>query len=344
MTARTSSTKFRMMCLTIFALSLAAMYHPPLRAQTPSERFWIAGRYDGTRIIVYFDAVEFMDADGSKDTVPQPVHKLRFPVAENFMYPIELPATYIAKFQKDPRIEHFHLGDQYDLILGNGQTAVVTLTSLIGCDNSPDGNESFIGALATTNNPDSLLFLHSLHYALRRHHPLPPSKTRFPSFPPESTARLIHEPIRFDIQTQIAALISQRVKETPSELYKGELAKGPPEFAVQSFRTAEGGLRYYAQAKWIVEEKPEGSSYGVIGAWISPTPSLHILAVEPTATSDYQEGSLPDLLNVVDLGGGKTGVIISISGLDGWSFVLFEYRDGASSHDMRVLNSISHGE
>lgn len=41
---------------------------------THSERFWLAGRYDGYRIIVYFDVVKF------NGTVPSIAEKLTDPV------------------------------------------------------------------------------------------------------------------------------------------------------------------------------------------------------------------------------------------------------------------------
>jgi hypothetical protein len=52
---------------------------------------------------------------------------------------------------------------------------------------------------------------------------------------------------------------------------------------------------------------------------------------------------LPDLLNVVDLGGGKTGIIFGISGEDSGSLNLAEYSDGASLREMRSLHSIGAG-
>jgi len=45
-----------------FTLALSAPHYVPARAQAKPERFWLAGRYDGNRVIVYFDAVKFNGA------------------------------------------------------------------------------------------------------------------------------------------------------------------------------------------------------------------------------------------------------------------------------------------
>jgi len=50
------------------------------------------------------------------------------------------------------------------------------------------------------------------------------------------------------------------------------------------------------------------------------------------------------LLNVVDLGDGKTGIIVNITGEDSAEIDLMEYRDGVDTKRMRVLQSIASGE
>jgi hypothetical protein len=83
-----------------------------------------------------------------------------------------------------------------------------------------------------------------------------------------------------------------------------------------------------------------------LGAWIVPGPVLRIVATEQPTSADvygFEEG-LPTLLNVVDLGHGRTGLIVHIGGLDSTELALYEYRDGASLSEMRVLHSIAMGE
>jgi len=74
---------------------------------------------------------------------------------------------------------------------------------------------------------------------------------------------------------------------------------------------------------------------------MTPRPTLHILAVEKRP---YGSEFLPNLLNVVDLGDGKTGSIVNITGEDSAEIDLMEYRDGVDTKRMRVLQSIASGE
>lgn len=115
----------------------------------------------------------------------------------------------------------------------------------------------------------------------------------------------------------------------------------------QAFRLADGTLRYYGRAAWSSgqEQTANWKTIYALGAWVTPSPSLHILALEDR-TSPYEGlGSvLPTLLNVVHLGGGRTGIIAEISGLDSHSLELVEYRDGISLRDMPSLQSIGAGE
>jgi Ethanolamine utilization protein EutJ (predicted chaperonin) len=53
---------------------------------------------------------------------------------------------------------------------------------------------------------------------------------------------------------------------------------------------------------------------------------------------------LPDLLNVIDLGGGNAGIIVSEHGDDSVSLSLVEYRDGMHLGHIRTLQSIGSGE
>jgi hypothetical protein len=133
----------------------------------PSERFWLAGRFDGNRVIVYFDAVKF------DRTVPSIAERLTDPVVAGFFMPKKLPWSYIAKFQKRPDAEQFKVGDKYDLLMDCGMAAPVTLTTMIGTEGDEEvGNDSYIGALATPSNSEHLLLFSNSFYVLRRHREL----------------------------------------------------------------------------------------------------------------------------------------------------------------------------
>jgi hypothetical protein len=324
--------------LTIPVLGVALALCTPAAAQTQGDRFWIAGRYDGNRIIVYFDAVKF------NGTLPSDAHKLASPVVTGFFEPVQPPESYIVHLQKGSGAEQFHLGDHYDLISDEGHIAMVTLTTLIACETDEGvGNDSFIGALATLNDND-LGYFRKYHYVLRRHNDVRRKAVNPKTEIPTVWVRLESEPVEFDTQTQIVALLSDRMKALATDAQRRRAERTSPLFQVSGFRVADGTLRYYARAFWKPEKDLDRSSYAV-AAWIAPLPKLHTLALEKR-TCGYEdfECVVPKLRNVVDLGDGKTGIIVDISGDDGASLELLEYRDGANLTQMRKLQFISAGE
>jgi hypothetical protein len=306
--------------------------------ETHSERFWLAGRYDGNRIIVYFDAVKF------NGTVPSIAEKLTDPVVAGFFMPVKLPWAYVAKLQQKPGAEQFKLGDRYDLVLSCDEVAPVTLTTMLGTEgDEPVGNDSYIGALATIDNDrDRMIF--KGYYAVRRHRDIPEDESKRLRTP-GVCAGLEDEPVRFDFQSQIVDLLTQRMKTTASEAEQSAAHGISPIFNVQEFRLADGTLRYYARAAWKSGNADEVKSIFALAAWIAPEPTLHALAVQ-TRTSPYDglDSVLPNLLNVVDLSEGRTGIIVAIIGEDEASTRLLEYRDGLDFQHMRVIQYIGAGE
>lgn len=170
-----------------------------------------------------------------------------------------------------------------------------------------------MGALATTARPTDR-YLTKGYYAVRRH--IPAVKTT------AIGAHLETEPLRFSMQSRIVALLTERMKLMTTHV--------SPRFSAQSFYLADGTIRYYATLDW------GGPAHDVLAAWLSSTPALHILAVETRL--------LPSLRNVVDLGGGRTGLIVSWNGGDSGGLQLVEYRDSMSLQQMPHLYEISAGE
>ena len=78
-------------------LGLLVSWNVVFLGQTAPERFWLAGRYDGNRIIVYFDAVKF------GKTVPKDAVKIHYPIADSFFSPVGLPPDYVARVQQKRR-------------------------------------------------------------------------------------------------------------------------------------------------------------------------------------------------------------------------------------------------
>ena len=114
---------------------------------------------------------------------------------------------------------------------------------------------------------------------------------------------------------------------------------------MQSFQLADGSLRYYTRTERDNDKDPKGLSSYLLAAWIAPLPTPHVLSAEKQ-TSSYggiNDGA-PNLLNVIDLGNGKTGIIVAIRGDDSRALILAEYHDGLSVQKMPILQSIGAGE
>lgn len=273
--------------------------------------------------------------------------KIAPPVVDGFFNPVELPADYIAGFQKTSDAEHFGIGDRYDLMLGNGTIATVKLTTLVGCETDEEvGNDSFIGALATVETAH-LIFTKG-YYAVRRHQePRGDGVRRGPKTTAEfrKFAALRDQPVRFDLETQVAALLNERMKAEATDAEKRLAGSVAPALSVQPFQVADGSLRYYARVEWKSGKETGRQHSFALAAWIAPLPTLRILAVERRTSAGYGiEDGLPHLLNVVDLGAGRTGIIFQISYGESIALDLAEYRDGVSIHEMRLLQSVSAGE
>jgi hypothetical protein len=292
------------------------------------------GRYDGNHVIVYFDAVKF------GNTFPKDAKIIPIPIAESFFDPMELPRSYVARIQDANHLPRFAIGDRYDLLLGNGVASTITLTSLVGfASDEAAGNKSYIGALATPKRPDELLFTKN-YYAVRKHIELAPDSPELQYDPKTPIVWLDSDPARFDIQSSAAMLITERMKSTG--LPEARLATNfSPELSVQRFTIADGSTRYFIWADWRDDKKPYSESIIRMGAWMTESPSAQLLAVEPPGVADGLRKE--NLLNVVDLGAGKTGIIVYVEGGDTLAIQLLEYRDRARLEEMRVLQTIAVG-
>jgi hypothetical protein len=261
-----------------------------------------------------------------------------------FFMPVKLPWTYIAKLQQRPGAERFKLGDRYDLLLNCGEVAPVTLSTTVGTEgDEPVGNDSYMGALATIDNERDRMIVKD-YYVVRRHRELADDASKGPRIQPVC-AGLEDEPVRFNTQTQIVDLLTERMKTMATEAENRAADGISPIFNVQGFRLADGTLRYYARAEWKSGKGEDVESIYALAAWIAPQPTLHVLAVQ-TRTSPYNDfdSVLPTLRNVVDLGEERTGIIVSIIGEDNSSTRLLEYRDGLDFQHMRVMQYIGAGE
>src|SRR2546423_12359758 len=123
---RTPAKKaFCVLRLTALLLGASVVYSGSVMGQSQTEQFWLGGRYDGNRVVVYFDKVKF------KGTMSPVVKTIPPPVADGFFSPTELPPSYLARFLTSRNVEHFAIGDRYDVLTGRS-ARVMTLTSLVG--------------------------------------------------------------------------------------------------------------------------------------------------------------------------------------------------------------------
>ncbi|GEM_PF-2444916 len=324
--------------LLIIVSELGTILCASLHAQSKHERFWLAGRYDGTRVLVYFDAVKF---DG---TLPPDAKSLN-PGVASFYDGVEISPTFLERFEKQPTTEHFALGDKYDLLLDEDHVATVALTTLVGTETDEGvGNDSFVGALATVKG-DDLLFFKKDYYVLRRHEESTKPAERVIKMEDEYTG-IVNGPVEFATQAKIVALLTERMNTLASSAQRQRASISSPLFEVQAFRTARGNLRYYARIMWKAASTNSRDLTGfALGAWISPSPTLHILALE-NRTDGYENfgTAVPTLANVINLGGGRTGLIVRVFGDDSNATNLMEYKDGADLGAMNLLQSIGMGE
>ncbi len=319
----------RSLPLAFFALVAMATSSVPAVAQTSKPRFWLAGRYDGDRIIVFFDAVKF------KGTVPRSARPLPIPATFGFLFQSELPTSYVAQFTRQAGVERFSAGDQYDLLLGDGRVATATITTPVGyVSDDEEDDPSYLGALAKVDGATTLLGTQG-YYVLERH-----DSSADVLHAPGKAARLVEEPVRFDVQTQIAALLTERANIAATAEERRQIKSLALTLAVQAFRLADGELRYYARAEWSASDRPGAAPVLALAAWIVPHPKLHIAAVEGiTSPYDFPD-DLPNLLNVIDLGGGKTGIIADITGPGDNTLGLWEYQDGVDLNHMHLFQSL----
>ena len=296
------------------------------------ERFWLAGRYDRTRVVVYFEAVKF------KGAFPSDAKSITRPIARAFFTPKALPVSSVPAFQEDPGAEHFAIGDRYDLLLDGGRVATITLVTLVGFESDEFvGNDSYIGALGRVATKD-LPFFTKDYYAVRRHETTRSAASTRPARQRATFADLGNGPVPLRIRTRAATLIRERLKMDP--FYARAVEQTPPSIKqVQPFIVAGGSRRYYVRAKLR-----SSTVCASIGAWLASAPTLHIVGAQERGCLENFLPDAPRLLNVVDLDEGRTALIVFFEGGDGSSLKLLEYRDGVDVTDMRSLQSISFGE
>ncbi|MGC1107603.1 MAG: hypothetical protein WA876_13800 [Candidatus Acidiferrales bacterium] len=322
-------------------LASATVRLPFAFAQTQPEakRLFLAQKYDSGRVSIVFDAVQF---DG---TIPPDLIKHARVLEQGLLDLDDLPAKYMSELQSQPNAVPFALGDKYLVLGGNGLEVPVTLRTLTGeAADEGVGNDSYIGALATTDRQDALWFANDYCVVRRLTEPLSIPKPPFK--PITAYAGLWDEPVRFNTMAQIVKLLTERMMAMASEKERAAAANVSPAVEVQQFRIAGGELRYYARAEWNSGRHWHGIPLPdyALGAWLMTEPELRVLAIEKSTGGIGFDDELPRLLNVVDLGDGRTGMILSVNGQESGYTNVLEYRDGLDVKHMTMLQSVGGGE
>lgn len=318
-----------MSCAGLVAAVLSSAF--PVRAPSAAtERIWIAGRYDQSRIVVYFATAHF------HDTNPPSSREIAPPKADGFFDPVSLSRSDMERFRTATATEHFAIGDRYDLLLDNGHVATVTLTSLVGfMSDEQVGNDSYVGALGQVSRDDMRFFTRD-YYVLRPHAPVQRDRPL--------RGGLASDAVSPSMDSAIAQLLRARLS-ADTNVARSDRKALPFTFSgVTAITLADGTRRYYARAYF--GSKDDGPCAN-IEAWVAPEQGrrgLRTLATAAHACQYDMPKDLPELLNVVDLGDGRIALIVNLFGTDGRSVLLYEYRDGATLAEMRVLQSISVSE
>lgn len=315
--------------LMVFWLVMA--HGVPLLSQEPSERVWLAGRYDRARVVIYFEAVQFRGA------FPRNARNIAKPAADIMFPPQAVSADSLALLQKEGGLEPFATGDRYDLLLDTGHVATMTLTTLIAAEGDEQtGNDSYIGALGTVPTED-LQYFTQRYYAVRRH-----GMRRTISVPRQATfAGLSNRPVARTTKDRVALLIHERLKGDKTQDHP-DVQRFPPKVErLQAFAISGGGRRYFASAT-----QRSAVACAVFNGWFAATPTLHVLtAGRSRSTCELgHDTSPPRLLSALEIGGGRTGLVVDVTEYDGRSLYLLEYEDGKNFDQMRTLWFLRAGE
>ena len=316
------------------AVALAGALHasvapgPTSRAAAP-DRVWIAGRYDDTHVVMYFATAHF------RDSSPPSAVKIPAPKADGFFDPEALSLGDVERGRDSASTERFAIGDRYDLVLDRGHVATVVLTSLVAFESDEQvGNDSYVGAIARVSASDLAFFTRD-YYVVR---PFGQAQVHSPLV---GIARdRMNERMRGQVITRLRDRLAA---DSDTSVERKARTMSPIVQDATPFTLADGGKRWYVRGTMSVD----ATDCTKFEAWLAPRArgqEFRLLAVSPSSCSYDMPKEAPRLLNAVDLGAGRIGLIMEYLGEDGRALVLHEYVDGSSLAHMPVLQTIAAGE
>ena len=275
-------------------------------ARDPQERFWIAARYDATQFVTYFEPVHF-------GTLPTRDNQLVQPRTPDFFGPRPIAQADLERVRPVAG-EPFKVGGRYDVLTADGGTVPMVLTSLVKFHTDEGiGNDSYIGALGRVAAPD-LAKLRSNYVVVRR--PDGPDPAR------GSRAGLTEGTVPSAVAAKLLALVG-----------------GTKVIAAQPFTTAGGDGRQF-----VLATVGTGRDCRTRLTWLTGQPESRVVGTEdlPFCGSTLYAGLR--LRAVVDMGYGRTGLVVVLQSEGGREVKLVEYRDGLKLGEMRVWQTISVGD
>jgi hypothetical protein len=314
----------------ILILCLVIAHRDSILGQAPSDRVWLAARYDRTRVVIYFEAARF------HGTFPRNAGNIAAPEADVLFPPQAVSADSLASVQQKPGLERFAIGDRYDLVVDAGRVAAITLTTLVAVEgDEATGNDSYIGALGTVAVED-LHFFTQKYYAVSRHGAMQSAGLSRASGP-ATFAGLRSQPVPPTTKRQIVALIRARLKADASAQ---DVERFPPTVQrLQEFAISGGGRRYFASA--IQRSRTACTAFS---AWFARTPTLRVLTAGSQGCDLVHHIEPPRLLDALEIGDGRTGLVVDFPGFDGRSLQLLEYADGQDFDHMPTRWMVSAAE
>lgn len=313
-------------------MALAVLSNAIPFAQATADRFWLAFRYDTSEVLIYFGAVKF-----GSTTVNGSV-KIPAPIITHFPFPpIGLASGHVRRFQTARGAERFSIGDQYDLLLGNGRVSSVTLTRYVGFLSDEEvGNESYIGALARVPEADRP-FLRG-YQAVTRHQDDLGASTAPAGASATPFAALAGTPADGRTTARVVADVRARIGRVTTSQLRPMALRGPATLeSIQQFRTVGGAVRF------LVSVTFDGCrAVALLGE--SPTPAFAVDEYAYDRCDRAESGQPPRLVNVIDLGRTRTGLIVDQRGVAGLAISLVEYRDGRPLSKLPVLQLLAVGE
>jgi len=291
--------------LVAFATATAVWVLPVMAsaARGPQERFWIAARFDATQFVTYFEPVHF-------GTLPTRDNQLVQPRTPDFFGPRPIAAADLERVRPAAG-EPFRIGGRYDVLAADGGTVSMVLTSLVKFHTDEGiGNDSYIGALGRVAAPD-LAKLRSNYVVIRR--PDSPGPAR------GSRAGLTEGPVPSTAAARLLAIVG-----------------GTKVIAAQPFTTAGGDARQF-----VLATVGTGRECRTRLTWLTGQPDSRVLGSEdlPFCGSTLYAGLR--LRAVVDMGYGRTGLVVVLQSAGGKEVKLVEYGDGLKLEEMRVWQTIS---